>query len=389
MQRILILIIIVTTYALCAKGQDVNTFSILNYNPNIIEKKLNIDSTELTFTEQFILNTYLRHPEMVSAVKKQAKKKTDNKQLAPDIEDAALAPVVSQIASNDGDAKKKAEATGDIPAENVEMFVKKPSFWTFKGDYYLQFLQNYVSDNWYKGGASSYAMMGNTTLQYNYDNKKKVKWDNKLELRLGFQTMETDTVNKFKTSDDLIRYTSKLGIQAHKQWYYTLQVIAATQFARGLKNNDTKTYSDFMSPFTLNVSLGMDYTIKTKNDVLTGTLHFAPLAFDLRYVDRLGLATKYGIKEGHHTLEDFGSGFTANVEWKPVDFFKWKTYLYLYTSYHRFELQWENTLTLQFNKFISANLYIYPRFDDNAKRVDDMSYWQLKEYLSFGFSYSM
>ena len=93
MQRILILIITVTTYALCAKGQDVNTFSILNYNPNIIEKKLNIDSTELTFTEQFILNTYLRHPEMVSAVKKLAKKKTDNKQLTPDIEDAALAPV--------------------------------------------------------------------------------------------------------------------------------------------------------------------------------------------------------------------------------------------------------------------------------------------------------
>ena len=44
MQRILLLIITVTTCALCAKGQDVNTFSIQNYNPSIIEKKLNIDS---------------------------------------------------------------------------------------------------------------------------------------------------------------------------------------------------------------------------------------------------------------------------------------------------------------------------------------------------------
>ena len=328
--------------------------------------------------------------EMVSKVKTSAGKEPDGKGIAPALNDAALAPVVAQIKAGDGDNNQKsAEAMGDILAENVEMYVKKPSFWTFKGDYYLQFLQNYISDNWYKGGASSYAMMGNTTLQYNFDNKKKIKWDNKLELRLGFQTMETDTVNKFKTSDDLIRYTSKLGIQAHKQWYYTLQVIASTQFARGLKNNDTKTYSDFMSPFTLNVSLGMDYTIKTKNDVLTGSLHFAPIAFDFKYVDRLGLAPSYGISEGHRTLEDFGSGFTANVEWKPIDFFKWKTNLYLYTSYHRFELQWENTFTLQFNKFISANLYLYPRFDDKAKRVDGMSYWQLKEYLSFGFSYSM
>ena len=63
--------------------------------------------------------------------------------------------------------------------------------------------------------------------------------------------------------------------------------------------------------------------------------------------------------------------------------------MYLYTSYHRFEFQWENTLTMQFNKFLSTNIYLYPRFDDNAKRVDNMSYWQFKEYLSVGFSYSL
>ncbi len=53
------------------------------------------------------------------------------------------------------------------------------------GDYYLQFLQNYVSDNWYKGGESNYSMLGSVTMQANYNNKQKVKWENKLEMRLG------------------------------------------------------------------------------------------------------------------------------------------------------------------------------------------------------------
>ena len=105
------------------------------------------------------------------------------------------------------------------------MVVTKPKFWTVKGDYYLQFMQNYVSSNWYKGGSNSYSMMGNTTMEFNFDNKEKIKWDNKVELRLGFQTNESDTVNKFRTSEDLIRYTSKFGIQAHKQWYYTKSLL--------------------------------------------------------------------------------------------------------------------------------------------------------------------
>ena len=69
--------------------------------------------------------------------------------------------------------------------------------------------------------------------------------------------------------------------------------------------------------------------------------------------------------------------------------FKWHTRLYGYTTYHKYEMEGENTLTFTFNKYISANLFLYPRFDDSAKRVEDYSYWQFKEYLSFGFSYSM
>lgn len=50
----------------------------------------------------------------------------------------------------------------------------------------------------------------------NYNNKQKLKWDNKVEMRLGYQTSKGDTVHTLKTSDDMIRYTGKLGLQASK-----------------------------------------------------------------------------------------------------------------------------------------------------------------------------
>lgn len=367
------------------KAQNVSLFSQQPYNPNIIEKALSPDGDELSYQEQLLLKTYLARPDIIYALNSSSEVSEAPSALDVKPQETAMTEIVSELPKKSVVVAEESE----LPAEDVEMFVKKPSFWKFSGDYYLQFLQNYISDNWYKSGSSNYSMMGTATMQYNYDNKQKVKWDNKLELRLGFQTSEADTVNKFKTSDDLIRYTSKLGIQAHKKWYYTMQLIANTQFARGLKDNKDFVYSDFMSPFNLNVSLGMDYSVEALKKKLTGSVHLAPLAFNFKYVGRRNLAPNFGIKGDHRTLEDFGSQITVDLAWKPTENLKWQTRFYTYTTYHKLELEWENTISLQFNKYISTTLYLYPRFDDSAKRDSNNGYWQFKEYLSFGFNYSI
>lgn len=273
-------------------------------------------------------------------------------------------------------------------AEAVDVVVLKPNFWKFSGDYFLQFLQNYISSNWYKGGESTYSMVGSLTLEANYNNKQKFKWDNKLEMKLGFQTTQSDTLHKLITSDDLLRYTGKVGLQATKHWYYTFQLIAATQFMPNYKANQDVVQSDFASPFTTNVSIGMDYDVDWFKSRLKGTVHLAPIAYNFKYVGRLALATRYGLEEGRHTLHDFGSQFTVDLKWKFTDNILWQTRLYGYTTYKRAELEWENTFTFQFNKYISSKLFLYPRFDDGVARDDRHGYWQLKEYVSLGFSYS-
>ena len=111
---------------------------------------------------------------------------------------------VEYVATDDG-------APEDHPDIPLDIVVAKPNFWTFYGDYYLQFLQNFVSDNWYNGGESDYSMLASVTLQANYNNKQKVKFENKLEMKLGMLTSRGDTLHGVRTSEDLIRYTGKLG----------------------------------------------------------------------------------------------------------------------------------------------------------------------------------
>ena len=269
----------------------------------------------------------------------------------------------------------------------TQVMVKKPNFWTFGGDGNLQLLQNYVSDNWYKGGESNYSMVGDLTLTANYNNKSRVKFENKLEMKLGFQTSQDDTLHKFKTNNDMIRYTGKLGLQAKNNWYYTIQLLAYTQFTQGLKSNDEKVYSDFMSPFNLNVGLDMDYSVATKNNRLKGSVNLSALAFNFLYVGRKNLAGSYGVVGDHHTKEDFGSQVTVDLTWQITDQIKWKSRFYGYTTYKRVQMEWENTITLNIVKYISTNIFLYPRFDDGGNYDENLGYWQFKEYCSLGFSY--
>ncbi len=327
--------------------------------------------------DQAMMSLYMRRPDLVK----------NNESRLRDV--GTLRDDVNQELTQQVDLTEKA---APVPEEQeavpIGLVVVKPNFWKFKGDGYLQFLQNYVSGNWYKGGESNYSAVASLTFNLNYNDKDRVTFDNTLEMKLGFQTSRTDTVHKLKTNNDLLRLTSKLGLQAHKRWYYTLQLLAYTQFTRGYKANDEFVYSDFFSPFKLNVGIGMEYKVEALNKRLTGSLNFLPLSFNFMYVGRQALISRNGISGDHHTLEDFGSQFTGNLEWKITDQVTWKTRLYANTSYHRSLVEWENQFQLKISKYISANLFLYPRFDDSNVRDEDLGYFQFQEYSSLGISYS-
>jgi hypothetical protein len=382
--------------------EELGLSNVKKYDNNLKPMEMNILTTPLTFyhgvanrlfglqnsnahqmsIDRSLMSIYIKHPEWIIDTEQRLSEEGG-------IEYKPNKPIV-----NDEEMTSHAEEVV-IPknqtniSEPVTLVTVRPNFWSYAGDYSLQFLQNYVSDNWYKGGESNYSMIGAATLQANYNDKEKIKWDNKLEMKLGMQSSQGDTLHNYKSSEDLIRLTSKLGVQATKKWYYTLQAIASTQFTHGYKANDQTVYSDFMSPLNVNLSLGMDYKVEWLDKRLTGTVNISPIAGNFKYVDRLSLAKKYGIDEGKHSLWDLGSTFTTDLSWAISDLIKWKTRLYAYTTYHRAEVEWENTVTFQLSKYISTQVFVYPRFDDSAKkRNSKYGYFQLKEYWSLGFNYS-
>ena len=361
-----------------------------NVSGNMLDLNSSNDDVDET-VDRVLMNVYLNRPDLVEATETQLE---ESGSLREDLDQ----PIEQQVEF----VKHAAPMPEDPQIEPAEVEVTKPKFWTRKADGFLQFMQNYVSGNWYKGGESNYSALGSLTIEANYDNKGKWKWDNKLEAKLGFLTSRSDSLHKFKSNEDLLRLTSKVGLQATKRWYYTLQVLAWTQFARGLKSNDHRTYSDFFSPFNLNVGLGMDYKVEAFDKMLTGTINLSPIALNYRYVDRTQFAnqnsehptdyswfpSRHGIDDGKRHLLDPGSQLTADLTWKLTENVTWKSRLWGFTSYHRGEIEWENTFQLKVSKYISANIFLYPRFDDGNVWDEDLGYWQFKEYTSIGLSYS-
>jgi len=370
-------------------------FTPLTFYHNVSASLLSLDNSNNDDVDDAIdralMNVYLNRPDLVKTTETQLEKSGSFRE---DIDK----PIEHKV--------ELVEIAAPIPDEPevipAEVEVTKPKFWTKKGDGFLQFMQNYVSDNWYKGGESTYSLLGSLTLEANYDNKGKWKWDNKLEAKLGFLTAKSDSLHKWKSNEDLLRLTSKVGLQATKRWYYTLQLIAWTQFAQGLKSNDHRTYSDFFSPFNLNVGLGMDYKVEAFDKKLTGTVNLSPIALNYRYVGRTlfpdqnsatptsysWFPSRHGIDADKHYKLDPGSQLTADLTWKLNENVTWKSRLWGFTSYQRAEIEWENTFQLKVSKYITANIFLYPRFDDGNAPDDDLGYWQFKEYTSIGLSYS-
>lgn len=356
-------------------SEEVRLFLPTTYYRDIVHNAFVIDSNDEI--DNNLLAIYLQNPYLVGTTDRNLKAQKESQ---VDVEE----PIRQDVEIVDKVAPKPVESK----VAPVEVMVMQPNFWTYKGDYSLQILQNYVSGNWYKGGESNYSALAALLMEANYNNKQKIKWENRLELKFGMQRTKSDSLHSFKTTEDLIRLTSKFGLQATKKWYYAVQLIAYSQFTHSYRSNDPVLYADFLAPLNVNLSLGMDYSVDWLNHKLKGNIHLAPLAYNMKYTRLKDLARRLGIDEHRHVKHDYGSEFTVDLEWQLMEALTWKTRLYGYTTYKRAELEWENTFTLRFNKYISAKFFLYPRFDDGVTRDGHHGYWQLKEFASIGFQYS-
>lgn len=270
-----------------------------------------------------------------------------------------------------------------------DLLVMKPNFWSFSGNGYAQFSQNYISDNWYKGGESTVSLLSGAVLQLNYDDKQKIQFENKLEWKLGFISAPSDTVHQYKTSEDLLRLSSKFGYKAITNWYYTVSAEFKTQFFSNYETNSDNLVSSFFSPAELNIGIGMDYKY-TKDAVCNLSVLINPFNYTRYSVasDRVD-PTKFNIDAGQKVKNQLGSRVEATLKWIVLSGLTWESRFSYTTNYEQVLSEWENTFTFAFNKYFSTKLFVHTRFDDSVSKANpDDSYFQLQELLSFGVSYS-
>ena len=315
-----------------------------------------------------------------------------------------LAEVTQPIVEEQKLAEKVVEELPDVEVEAVEPEVKRPNFWTFKGNGGLQFTQTYISKNWYKGGINSYAMLSMLTLDANFDNKRKVQLTNRLEARLGFQTTE-NSVPKFRPTDNLLRFTSNLGIKAIGHWNYAAQLQLQSQPYRGYRGNTTHVNSNFLSPLYVRSSIGMDYNIQKKR--FKGTLKLAPLSYVITYVKVDSIAQQaFGFSPGHNARHTWGPNIQFTFDYQITKDIKWSSRFYWFSNFKSTLIENEHTFNFTINKYLSAKLFLYPRYEDtkyyglsfvkdetgkvteklteeSAKRT----HWMFQEFLSLGVNY--
>ncbi len=277
----------------------------------------------------------------------------------------------------------------------------KRKYWIIGGLHQFQISENYISDNWYKGGEGNINLLSYQKVNIDYK-KGKIQNNNLIQWDLTLYTYEDEATGtgetKTRIGTDLFRTYSDFGLAAGKNWYYSTNLELKTQFFNNYeKDNLSIMKSQFFSPFFLNVGiLGMKYQLtKTyqsdKHKNLSVNADISPLSIKYTYVRDIEKIdpVKYGIPAGKNETLLFGSLINSTIKVNFSRGVSFSSRFKCFTDYQKIELESENELNLAINRYFSTRLYLYFRFDDSDGIVKEpgWGYWQLNQVLSFGLNY--
>lgn len=290
----------------------------------------------------------------------------------------------------------------EVNVEDIEgvpiRFIPDRLYWQSAFESAIQFAQNYVSPNWYKGGSSNLNIYTKHALKYDYK-KDKVQLTNEMELRLNAYNAPKDTLRNYKIGDDLLRFHSNFGYQAFNKWYYTLDAEFKTQLFTNYQENTKLVQASALAPFSVNIGLGMKYDLDKKftdkYKKLRLSVNMAPVSYTYMHSikDDIDLG-RHGFKHDPETnlfkttLSQVGSTVKMDMTAQFNRNVTWQSRFYYFTSYDRVVGEFENTLTMAISRFFSTRIYLHLRYDDAVAKTEDFdSYFQINELLSFGFNY--
>lgn len=271
----------------------------------------------------------------------------------------------------------------------------KTRYWTPSFESTIQFSQNYMSENWYKGGGSNLTLFTRTYGALTYS-KERLQWKNELESKLSIYNSGGDAKHRYQVGEDLLRLQSIFAVRAANKIYYALNGELRTQLWNTYKRNSDKLQTSLLSPTTINVGLGIKFDYAHKSKHIYGrkfsiSTNIAPFSYTMRATinNKIDLG-RQGLSLDRLSYHRLGSTFRADMRWDINMNLSWHSRLYFNTTYDTTEAEWENTLNMSFGRYFSTRINVNLRFDDGARPSSAWHrYFQINELLSFGFNYRL
>ena len=258
----------------------------------------------------------------------------------------------------------------------------------------LQFSQAYISPNWYQGGNNNLNMLANIyyNVKLNPQYHPNLLFEATMQYKLGIYSAPDDSLRNYSISEDLLQLNATFGIKAFNHWYYSLTSQFKTQLLNSYESNTYNMTASFLSPSELTLGLGMTYNLTSKNKKFTFDASIAPLSYNMKTCIKPNNIMSHallGIDPDKKYVIKIGSSAEAKMTWNIAKNITWLSRFFIFTDYHYAYADWENTLSMQINNYLTTQIYVHARYDTTTPPVDN-PHWhklQLKEILSFGVAY--
>lgn len=275
----------------------------------------------------------------------------------------------------------------------LERIAPRYIYWTYSGEHNFHISQNFVSDNWYKGGANNFSLINQHKLALNYK-KDKVSFSNTFEWRLKLLKSQGDNEHDYIINEDLVRLENTLGYKAFNNWEYTARLESQTQLFNSYPVNSTKINTAFLSPLVMNFGVGMKYSTEKayesdKHKKLKFSVNVAPVSLNYIYLRNDTVAKRQGVEVDKNSKFEVGSTVNSDLSFSFNRFMSWSSRLKYFTNYEYAEVEFENKFNMALNRYLSTAISMYWRFDDRytVAKEKNLKYFQLNEVISFGLTY--
>lgn len=280
--------------------------------------------------------------------------------------------------------------------------------------------------NWPAGGElASLTMNGlfNGSL-IRYQNRSV--WTNNLDAAYGLFYAFSNSFVPRKT-DDRIDFTSKFGHRLSKKsnFYFTTLLNAKTQFTKAYDYNvpqwDTFSISKFLSPLYITLAPGIEYRKGSQISVFYSPASARLTFVDRYYTDRFAEGM-YGVANGKNMRFELGSYLTARYVKEFNANISFRSRLDLYCNYlakdakdatgvivkkdnpGNIDIMLDNFVAFKFFKYFSVNVGVVAIYDNDVpynkfievpgsapiaknEPYTDLGWWQIKQFINFGFNY--